>query len=205
MDSLLPLPSQLIQRPYDHNEQMKDSSNLMITTNTMQASVRNNFFEEVVSWTSTGDSVASSALMRKQDLQYENAPVKPATIKSMLISTGTEPGLTSQDNSWIGEGKCGENKIEPGMHGAVPVDNGSVHKTAKQLKNARHRQAKNERMKANNWQRKRKECSPHIPEEPTPVLSPVPTPVLSLELASKKGKQLLKQILPMKRINRMPQ
>jgi len=179
-----------MQRPHDHNEQINDNSNLVTTTNTMQASVRNNIFEEVVSWTSARDSVASSALMRKlqQDLQYEDAPLKFATIESMLTSTGTEPGLTSQDNSWVGEGKCGENKIEAEIHGTIPVDNGSVHKTAKQLKNARHRQAKNERMKANNWQRKRKECSPHIPEEPTPVLSPVPTPVLSLEPASKKRK-----------------
>jgi len=107
--SLLPPPSQLMQRPHDHNEQINDNSNLVTTMNTMQASVRNNFFEEVVSWTSAGDSVASSALMQKlqQDLQYENAPVKPATIESLLISTGTEPGLTLQDNSWVGEGKCG--------------------------------------------------------------------------------------------------
>ncbi len=157
----------------------------------MQTSVPDNVFKEVVSQTSAGDSVASSALMQKlqQDLQYENAPVKPATMESLLTSTGTEPGLTSPDNSWIGEGKCGENKVEPGLHGAVPVDDGSViHKTAKQLKNACHRQAKNERMKANNWKCKWKECSPHIPEEPTPVSSPVPTPILSLEPASKKMK-----------------
>jgi len=124
----------------------------------------------------------------QQDLQYENAPVKPAMIESLLTSTGTEPGLMLQDNSWVGEGKCGENKIKPGMHGAVPVDDGSVHKTVKQLKNACHHQAKNERMKANNWQCKRKECSPDIPEELIPVSPPVMTSILSPEPIPKRMK-----------------
>jgi len=91
----------------------------------------------VVSQTSAGDSVASSALMQKlqQDLQYKNAPVKPVMMKSSLTSTGIEPGLLmSQDSSWIGEGNCVEKEIEPGMHGAVPVEDHSVvHMTVRQL------------------------------------------------------------------------
>ena len=60
------------------------------------------------SWTSAGASVASSVhIMQKlqQDFQYKNALIKPVAMKSFSTSTGTKPGLTSQDNnSWIGEG-----------------------------------------------------------------------------------------------------
>jgi len=74
-------------------------------------------------------------------------------MESLLTSTSTKLGLMLLDNSWIGEGKCVEMEIKPGMHSAVPVeDHTVVHMTARQLSNACHCLLKNERMKANNWQ-----------------------------------------------------
>jgi len=79
-----------------------------------------------------------------------------------------------------------------GMHGAVPVEDGSVlHKTAKQLKNLHHCQSKYERMKSNNWQCKWKECSPDIPKELIPVSPPVLTSILSPEPIPKRMKTAL--------------
>jgi len=52
-------------------------------------------------------------IMRKlqQDFQWDNALIKPVAMESISISTGTEPALTSQDNSWVGEGNILRRKL----------------------------------------------------------------------------------------------
>jgi len=59
------------------------------------------------SWTSTGDSVASSAHNAKATAGFpvRKYPYQTCCDGILSTSTGTEPGLTSWDNSWVGEGK----------------------------------------------------------------------------------------------------
>jgi len=100
----------------------------------MQGAVLNAIIRQVHSWTSAGDSAASSVQMQKlqQDFQYENALVKSVVMESFFAYTRTKPGLMLQDNSWIGEGKGTEEEINSGMWGAVPVaDCGVIQKLHK--------------------------------------------------------------------------
>jgi len=60
----------------------------------MQGAVPIPDFEDVVSWTSARDSVASSVQMQKlqQDFQYKNSLIKPVAMESFFTVPGPNQG-----------------------------------------------------------------------------------------------------------------